>query len=500
MNEELAILTEKLNNKLLKYPQETINRLKNIAEELAEKDYFYYLSETAYNMYRLRILNISGCRPKEKREIFGNRYVHGVIPNISPTPFFIDSDHYNEVTKILKSLSDLNRLLYTLYEKGDISVKNILSEHSNLEGDLNVGLQYEDVSPIYRVDTVGNLIVVDKNCLPGGLFYSGMVHNLFIKNFEDWIWEIFKSRPKIQNFSHMWHDIQEIYNEYCKNFSVRPISRPTIAFVINKYSGLRGDMKIAADFAAQHFGRDKVLLVYPENLTYDNKNKYLMANKNRKVDIVYRLVRTPYYKWYDSEEKRGIIAILQATKENRVCCIPPWNRFLSAHSYPATLHVASVKNYLTSTCPDCYDCLIEHLPQTSMVDISSINDVTLKHIDLSKIVLKTIDSTGARGVTILKQLNREDRLTVFNRITREAKSNSLVIQSYENPRKTSNVILYNGKLVKTRMFIKESYFYVHGKVPSFGNVMATTDNLKIHGGSGTWMSPIFIHDTNGSNP
>ncbi|MBI5733855.1 MAG: hypothetical protein HY973_02840 [Candidatus Kerfeldbacteria bacterium] len=186
---------------------------------------------------------------------------------------------------------------------------------------------------------------------------------------------------------------------------------------------------------------------------------------------------------------------------------PGFHLYLENHAWSyfwrCAEYASFFRQYLTS---EEYLRLGTYLPKTALVQVSDTDNelLTVNWDDGTKVnclgeipehyVVKRGDSTGADNLFILSDHSRNPRQRAYNYALHSIKD-GIIIQQLINDTKEQYPVVAEGsdhvELVQAHM--KYSAFYVNGQYIG-GNAMLCPKSRKVHGGSGTYIVPLYtIH-------
>jgi len=487
---------------LLRFPGEAYKRGRRLHELLfGEGCVYLYHREKFLNLQKHAFYQ---ARPGDYTVPYrviqdGDQSFVAQAPQVALSPIFMSQERMARLADFVRAWAKAAHVVSELYHQDSVAAE-VMGDEESMESTLNIPTVYYSLTPWSRSDIIRSQYYVDRNELPGGMFITARLSHRFREIFGDWLNDC-AAGHKILSFDTglLWETTMALYYEYCSHARYIPSLRPHLVFIVNRGSGLRCEFALAAEEAIPYFGSDRVSVVNPEELIYRADEQTLYAN-NQRVDIAFRFVRTPMWPWYNEDERAGIQALVQASRNLATCCIPPWKRYLASHAFPFLIQAKRwAEVFRAKLGENYYNILQAHLPTTGIVDREGwivwpdgrheqITEIT----DLKKYVLKRRDSTGGRGVIILQAFRSLQRQEVVGESLQALHDRQrLVIQEFVKPIRYPAFIMHANGLMKIHLLCKENIFSVNDVLLPGGSAMLAWNNLKIHGGSGTWLIPVF---------
>ncbi len=501
----LGNICQKWQNLLSKFPHEAYERGQKLHERLLDEGVVYFYHQEKFLDLENRAFY--RARPNDYKVPYqiirddGQTFI-AQPPQISLCPVFVSQNRIDDLTHLVRDWANIPGLLLKLYNRDPMAFEIMGSENS-MESDLKVPVPYSSLTPWARLDTIRAYYFVDRNEMPGGMFITTYLSNIFYDIFGDWLADCGVGH-QIVNFNtfSLWETVMRLYGEYCTYTKRTPNPQPTLAFIVNRGSGLRSEFVLAKKEAIPYFGSDHVFVTDPSTLRYYPDKQVLYAG-NRQIDIAFRFVRTPTWPWYNEAERLGIRALVEASRDMAVCSIPPWKRYLSSHAYPFLIQAEQWTKALQADLgEDGLNRIRSSLPYTGVINREGCikwpngnreHIANLSQTALKRYVLKFRDSTGSRGVFILRMFRSYQRDRLVNEILgRLGDHDWLVIQEFIKPLHYPAFVMHSKRLLKMRLLLKENFFSTDDVLIPGGSGMLAWNNLKIHGGSGTWLTPLFF--------
>jgi hypothetical protein len=497
----LGEMHKKWQNLLLRFPREAYKRGRQLHESLFEEGAVYLYDQEKFLDLQTRAFyqaRPGDYMPPHRVIIDGDRLFVAQALQVALSPLFMSQEQMVELADFVRAWTRALHVVLELYCQ-DPEVAEIIGDEESMESTLNVPASYSSLTPWSRSDFIRFQYCVDRNELPGGTFITARLCRRFREIFGDWLDDSIAGH-KILSFdtSLLWETTKALYREHCSHSGHIPTPQPHLVFVVNRGSGLRSEFTLAAEEAIPYFGADHVSVTRPEELLYRVDDRTLFIG-NRSVDIAFRFVRTPLWPWYSESEQRGVQALVQASRDLAVCCIPPWRRYLASHVVPFLIQAQRwAEVFREKVGEHYYNILQTHLPITGVVDRRGCivwpdgRHEQITSLDLKRYVLKSRDSSGARGVIILRLFRPFQRWEMAGEALQTLHERQrLVIQEFVEPIRYPALIMHADGLMRIRLLGKENIFSVDDVLLPGGSAMLAWNNLKIHGGSGTWLTPVF---------
>lgn len=352
----------------------------------------------------------------------------------------------------------------------------------------HINFGYSFPAPWIRIDYIwrdDEPILVDSNMLPGGTFITHVLFQCFEraqKRYLEGVCIKFGYEPDI-----LTKILVRCFVEWARSRNLNK-ERPRIGIVCRREHGLVPDMLLWVK-ALQAAGLEAEIL-YLDELPKDLP------------DLVVRMYRvfSKHVDPYDprrQKERAAINLLFQKYENGEICFFPPFNLYLEDHQWVWFYQAERYREYFQNIAD--YAWFLKHIPQAWLVSqtfqgpvLIAANQVVFpcNRDSLGDKVLKQGPSTGAAGVTIIRRDSTSGKKykEIFNicQLRKWLTLQELVLGSKEEYPILSN----DGKVILVRGQMKYSAYFAAGEYFG-GNAMCCPTSYKVHGGSGTYLVPVY---------
>lgn len=411
-----------------------------------------------------------------------------------------------ELGYLLQSAIDASEELM----RSDAVVQNTIGRTERSER-IGIGITppHQSYAPWVRTDYVWRQtengpvpVVVDVNLLPGGTFLTDELTLVFeetiLPRYTPTGLPLRPYDPSLLN-----RVVSEtVLKWWERRGETERAQRPRLAVVIREDHGLAPDMELWTKALERH-GADATI-VSPDSITECREGRVNTAVHGW-FDGVIRMVRPVTRESFPDERRftdknQGVLTLMEAYKKRDLCLFPGFHVYLEDHGWPYVWRSRQWREHYEAALGKAgYQTLCDSLPRTGVIawahsiswhilwDDGRTEVLALDALDEK--VVKRSDSTGGYGVFMFHNLSRRQQKEAWKFVERNYMT-SLVIQEFvRGPKEIYPV--FNGKevrLVKGNM--KYSAYYSNGQYMG-GNTMMSPNSYKVHGGSETYVVPLY---------
>ncbi len=361
-------------------------------------------------------------------------------------------------------------------------------------------------APIIRTDylwvptaTEPHPVIVDINLVPGATQICHGITNVFEELFANDLKELGNIRGYRAN--EICQVIREEYEVWQKIHS-STTNPPRFAFVIREGHGLVPEMIHWTKMFQDQTGLTAAI-VYVDQIK-SVKNGIIYTDLGE-FNAMVRMVR-PITKHVEPNrvaiENKVVQEIMAAYYNGELFVLPGFHVYLENHAWTHIWRSEKYGSFFREALGnEDYNTLCWNLPATALTNIYDEQALLLEWDDGTTTtcsnempndhVIKRGDSTGAEGLYILKHSSTKHRQQAYA-YTRQAINDGIVIQKLINGTKEIYPVVGEGKnnVELVEGFMKYSAFYANGKYLG-GSAMMCPESRKVHGGSGTYLMPVF---------
>lgn len=338
-------------------------------------------------------------------------------------------------------------------------------------------------------------VVVDVNLLPGATFLTDSHGRIFE---EDVVSRYANGKTPQRVFR------TDVLNRHILEelaaWHGRDINNVRLAFVVREGHGLVPEMRLWV--AAMTAGGVEAELVYPDEIVAV-KDRVIQTANQGEFDGVVRMAR-PVTKHVEGRlfdaENRGVEVLFEAFRHNEAFIFPGFKVYLESHAWSYFWRSASYAEYFQRDLGNGYESFRQSLPPTALVvgpstvlwDNGERQELTVENINID-LVIKRSDSTGAENLLVIrrKSLTRGRRQEVLDFIAANH-TRGLVVQRLIFGEKEKFPVYANGGISEITGNMKYSAYHAADGQYLGGNAMCCPGSYKVHGGTGTYIVPVFI--------